>query len=147
MSDYSRLWENTKNHVIKVREVQNGYLPSTNEGLKVCHRTAQLFILDVFLQQHRKKYGDGVFPLRGKNALHHVILLKYKWPMDAIRNLSLSDSLFAIQDELIPENLPDEAQMFLSGVIENASQIAFEDLGDKEWDQNLGELLLHTQRS
>ena len=113
--------------------------------LKVSHRTAQLFILDVFLHQHREKYGAGLFPLRGKNTLHHAILLKYKWPLDYIRNLSLSDALLTLQDELTPENLPEAAQKFLSGVLERASQIAFDDLLDDEWNPELGELFLHEQ--
>ncbi|HGV3480719.1 TPA: hypothetical protein ACNGY6_003607 [Klebsiella variicola subsp. variicola] len=146
MSNYSRLWENIKNHVINVRDVKYGYFTSSNDDLKVSHRTAQLFILDVFLHQHREKYGAGVFPLRGKNALHHAILIKYKWPLDYIRNLSLSDALLALQDELTPENLPEAAQKFLSGVIEKASQIAFDDLRDDEWNPELGGLFLHTQQ-
>ncbi|MGE5988094.1 ECs1072 family phage-associated protein [Klebsiella michiganensis] len=145
MSNYSRLWENIKNHVINVRDVKYGYFTSSNDDLKVSHRTAQLFILDVFLHQHREKYGAGVFPLRGRNALHHAILIKYKWPLDYIRSLSLSDALLALQDELTPENLPEAAQKFLSGVIEKASQIAFDDLRDDEWNQEIGELFLHEQ--
>lgn len=145
MSNYSRLWEGIKNHVSNVREIQHGYFTNSNEDLKISHRTAQIFILEVFLQQHREKYGAGVFPLRGKNALHHAILLKYKWPLDYIRDLSLSDALFSLQGELTPENLPEAAQKFLSGVIEKASQIAFEDLRDDEWNQEIGELFLHAQ--
>lgn len=146
MSNYSHLWENIRNHVRNIRGIQKGYLVNSYDDLKLSHRTAQIFILEVFLQQHREKYGAGVFPLRGKNALHHAILLKYKWPLDSIRNLSLSDALFAVQDELTPENLPEAAQWFLSGVVEEASQIAFDDLEDKEWNQELGELFLHTQQ-
>lgn len=146
MSDYSRLWENIKNHVINIRDVKYSYFTSSNEDLKVSHRTAQLFILDVFLHQHRQKYGAGVFPLRGRDALNHAILLKYKWPLTTISALSLSDCLFAIQDELLPGNLPDAAQAFLSGVIEKSSQLAFDDLRDEEWNQELGELFLHTQQ-
>ncbi|HEO9916645.1 hypothetical protein CRX67_09545 [Enterobacteriaceae bacterium A-F18] len=146
MSNYSRLWENIKNHVINIRDVKYGHFTSSNEDLKVSHRTAQLFILDVFLHQHREKYGAGVFSLRGRNALNHVILLKYKWPLTTISALSLSDCLFAIQDELIPGNLPDAAQGFLSAVIEKASQLEFDDLHDEEWNQELGELFLHAQQ-
>ncbi|HCD3047452.1 TPA: hypothetical protein NBM42_003751 [Klebsiella variicola] len=145
MSNYSRLWESIRILVSNIRKIETGSFVNSNEDLKVSHRTAQLFILDVFLHQRREKYGAGVFPLRGKNALHHAILLKYKWPLDYIRNLSLSDALLTLQDELTPENLPEAAQKFLSGVLERASQIAFDDLLDDEWNPELGELFLHEQ--
>ncbi|MGE0970106.1 ECs1072 family phage-associated protein [Klebsiella sp. WOUb02] len=143
---YSELWNLIQNHVSKVHGVQYTSLVRNNADMMIIHRTAQLFILEVFLHQHREQYGASVFPLKGRSALHHVILLKYKWPLPTIRNLSLSDSLFVIQDELTLDNLPESAQKFLSNQILLVTQIEFEHLHDDEWDPALGEIFLRTHK-
>ncbi|CQH11323.1 hypothetical protein ACOZ7A_000031 [Yersinia enterocolitica] len=144
MSGYSNLWYSIKNHINEVRGIKNVGYADANDSLKVDNRTMQIFILDVFLHEHRKKYGSGVFPLQGKNALHHKILMKYKWPLSVIREMSLNDSLFVLQDELILANLPEDAQKYLSHQ-EGTVQIAFDDLQEHEWKPTIAEIFLQVQ--
>ncbi|MEI7245143.1 hypothetical protein WCT80_00825 [Pectobacterium carotovorum] len=146
MSGYSSLWDSIKHHVSETRNIKTQGMIDANDSLRVTHRAAQLFTLDILLQEHRKKFGRDIFPLHGKDALHHKILIKYKWPLDMIRELSLSDCLLALQDELIPENLSEGGRKFLGHVIERASQIGFDDLLDEEWNPMFAELFLREQQ-
>ncbi|HCT7892230.1 ECs1072 family phage-associated protein [Klebsiella aerogenes] len=125
-----------QNKIAALREVQMvGYV--TPEYYKVQNRAALVFSLEVLLDAHRKKYGHLTSPLKGKLALEHLLLNKYKWPLSVIRGLSLQDSILLLQQELALEALPGEAQDIIKNYNAHRATNYFEEILEDEWDPEL----------
>lgn len=109
---------------------------------RVYHRASLMTLLDITLESHRAKHSNNLIPLRGKEALTHLILTKYKWPIDIINKMSLSDSILAINDELFPSQPHELAKQFLDNV--NAQYLfeSFDDMPDSDWNPTLHEPFL-----
>jgi len=101
---------------------------------QVQNRAVLIFSLEVVLESHSAKYGTPASPLKGKLALNHLLLLKYKWPLSEIRSLSLQDALLALQEELVFENLPENAQVVVRMFNAHRALPTFEQVIDEEWD-------------
>nr|WP_318380468.1 hypothetical protein [uncultured Enterobacter sp.]DAL63542.1 MAG TPA_asm: hypothetical protein [Caudoviricetes sp.] len=101
---------------------------------QVQNRAVLIFSLEVILASHREKFGTLASPLKGKIALEHLLLHKYKWPLSEIRSLSLQDALLALQEELVFENLPENAQEVVKMFNAHRARPTFEQVIDEEWD-------------
>ncbi|WP_317180060.1 ECs1072 family phage-associated protein [Lelliottia amnigena] len=101
------------------------------------NRSVLIFALEVVLHLHRTKYATPFSPLKGKDALTHLLLQKYKWPLSEIRSLSLKEIILALQDDLTFEKLPDAAVdvIKLFGFASRKSNFA--DIKDDEWEPEL----------
>jgi len=101
------------------------------------NRTALLFSLEVVLDLHRAKYGTHFSPLNGRDALDHLLLQKYKWPLSDIRSLNLRDIVILLQEEMTPANLPESARLILQNYNVLNSKKTFPEIKDDEWDPDL----------
>lgn len=138
----AHLFTQVKDNIAKSRNIQiNGYVDS-NEVSCVNNRAAQICALDILLFEHRKKYGNKFNGLKGKEALLHKLLLKYQWSLPVIRELSLSDILLALHDELQLESLPEETSRYLSQITSTQYPVNFLDYPESEWDPELSEKFL-----
>lgn len=138
----AHLFTQVKENIAKQRNIQiGGYVDSTEVSM-VNNRAAQICTLDALLFEHRKKYGTRFNGLNGKEALHHKLLLKYQWPISTIRELTLSDILLALQDELRVDNIPEDIGRYLSQITISQFPVNFADHPESEWDPELAEKLL-----
>lgn len=136
------LFTQVKENIAKQRNIQiSGYVDSSEVSC-VNNRAAQICTLDALLFEHRKKYATQFNGLNGKAALHHKLLLKYQWPLSTIRELTFTDILLALQDELRVENLPEDISRYLSQVALSQYPVTFADHPESEWDPDLAERLL-----
>ncbi|SUP83802.1 hypothetical protein ACILPN_17760 [Yersinia wautersii] len=101
------------------------------------NRSALIFALESVLHTHREENCTIWNPLEGRKALEHLLLQKYKWPLEEIRSLSLTDIVLLLQNELSPANLPEAAQSLLKMYGGLTSRKAFPDFMDAEWDPEL----------
>ncbi|EKN4116936.1 ECs1072 family phage-associated protein [Yersinia enterocolitica] len=101
------------------------------------NRSALIFALESLLYTHREANGTVWNPLEGRKALEHLLLQKYKWSLSEIRALSLADTVLLLQDELSPNNLPEEAKLLLKmyGVL--TARKVFPGFMEDEWDPEL----------
>ncbi len=76
----------------------------------------QLLMIEIALEEHRKKYAQPFERLDGVRALHHMVFLKTKWPIKVIEQLPLQEMLFAVLVDIRQEHLLDEAQNFLNKI-------------------------------
>lgn len=104
---------------------------------QVQNRAALIFTLEVILEAHREKFATVSNPLRGKTALEHLLLVKYKWPISEIRSLNLQDALLALQEELSFEKLPECAQDVIKGFGAFNTKQFFPQVVADEWDPEL----------
>lgn len=103
-------------------------------------------ILDVLLAKHREEHGNQFNGLNGINALHHKLLLKYKWPLDQIRALTISDCLLALHEELKLEALDDQIANHFKNVLSQYGENYFPDILDGEWDPDAYQLIQDQRR-
>ncbi|MFP7607001.1 ECs1072 family phage-associated protein [Serratia quinivorans] len=143
LKGFAHLFEKTKEHVCKTRNVKTTGLIDTVERSCLYNRVIQLCTLDAVLAQHRVDFGTRYNDLKGVSALHHKLLLKYKWPLNEIRSLSLSDAMLALHDELKIETLPAEAFRLLTAIAQEQHFVVFPDLLDEEWDPTFADKLLY----
>lgn len=101
------------------------------------NRSALIFILESVLHLHRQAHATHWSPLEGRKALDHLLLHLYKWPLSEIRALSLADVILALQDQLMPDNLPDEVKSVLKSYGALSARQLFTDIKDEEWDPDL----------
>lgn len=142
-----RLFGHIKKNIAELRGITLSDYGDPAENSSVYNRAAQICALDIILHEHRKKFGNQLNELKGKNALHHKLLLKYKWPLSEIRDLTLNDALLALQEDLQLEALPDSDNEYLKQVLSSHYPINFPDYLDSEWDPDLSEKYLGgTQR-
>lgn len=135
MSEHHTLLRVIRSRICENRELpQSSYSLSSLEDNKVKNRTALIFTLEMILLQHRMQHATIFNPLEDKKALHHLIFMKTKWRPADIRELTLEDSLFVIQDELKIEKLSNDAQAAL--VSFNLPDVAylFEDFPEADWN-------------
>ncbi|AKG71809.1 hypothetical protein WN53_23300 [Serratia fonticola] len=134
MSPIHTLW-----HVIKSRVCENRGLSHSafHEGSEqvscIKNRSLQIFILEMILHKHRQQYATAFEPLKNEKALHHLIFTKTMWKPSEIRQLSLADSLFIIQDELRIDKLPADIAPFIESLNLPAVAFIFEHLLDEDW--------------
>lgn len=125
-----------QNKIAALRDVKMvGYI--TPEYYQVQNRAVLVFSLEVILESHRQEHGHLTSPLKGKLALEHLILNKYKWLLSEIRGLSLQDSIFLLQDELAFESLPEEAQHVIKMYNAHRANGCFDEILEDEWDPEL----------
>ena len=141
ITGFVTLFAKTKAHVQQTRNTQT-IDPIENDRLH--NRSIQLLFLDALLAKHRLEYGNTLNRLKGRSALYHKLLMKYKWPIRDIVEMTLLESLLALQDEMKPENLPEDAQRFFSNIQYTHFQATFPDLLEEEWEPNLADELLCT---
>lgn len=87
----------------------------------------KLMLIELHLHEHRIKFKNSVLDLDGAAALHHLVYLKTNWAPQKIREMSYSDQLFALLDELVPDKLSDKAQSFLQEIL-NSQRLLKTDL-------------------
>lgn len=138
----AHLFNQTKENIATVRSVKILGLVDMNEISCVNNRAVQICTLDFLLELHRKKYGNNLNGLNGKQALHHKLLMKYQWSPSIIRELSLSDIFLALHDELQLESLPEDAGRYLLQIARSQYPINFPDYLEKEWDPDLSQRFL-----
>lgn len=103
---------------------------------QIWHRIEQIFILECLLFDYRCKNGSQHSPLENEKALHHMILSKTNWSLNDIRKLSFNDCMLIIAKELRIENIPMDAQYFLSGMKLPAktSSYPLDEFSEADWD-------------
>ncbi|MGE9549704.1 ECs1072 family phage-associated protein [Erwinia amylovora] len=116
MSQYDDLWQAIE---MRVRQNNGASLTDISHsesilGNQVRQRTAQIFILEIILDKHRKQFATRYTPLSGDEALHHLVFTRTNWLPAQIRTLLLSDALFVIADMFRDGNIPQGARDFLS---------------------------------
>ncbi|MGQ6548290.1 ECs1072 family phage-associated protein [Serratia sp. IR-2025] len=134
MSSIHNLWHAIKsrvchNHGVSLLDFNNGSL----EGNRARNRTAQLFVLEMILYKHRLQYATIFQPLDGKDALYHLIFTKTNWKLIDIKQLSLEECLFVIQDELRMSRVPEEAKHLLNAANLPEAAFIFEELPEEDW--------------
>jgi len=140
---FGHLFVHIKENIAKVRDLKtSGYMDRAADAC-LNKRAAQICALDILLAEHRIKYGTLFNGLYGKQALHHKLLIKYKWPLSAIRALSLGDVLLALHDELAFESLSESAGNYLYQVTSLSEYpVNFPDYLEAEWDPLLSQKFL-----
>ncbi|ENK2459426.1 hypothetical protein AB3B40_003776 [Escherichia coli] len=138
----AHLFTQIKSNIAQLRGIQiSGYVDSSEVSC-VTNRAVLICALDIILYEHRKKYGNQLNGLNGKQALHHKLLLKYKWPLSLIRDLTLTDALLALHDEIQFSSLPEPVSEYLSRITHSNYPVNFPDYLDAEWDPELSEKFL-----
>lgn len=143
LKGFAHLFEKTKEHVAEIRNVKTTGFVDTVGLSCVYNRAIQLCAFDAVLSQHRLDFGTRYNDLKGISALHHKLLLKYKWPLTEIRALTLADAMLALHDELKIETLPPEASRMLASIAQDQHLVVFPDLLDEEWDPTFADKLLY----
>lgn len=115
------------------------------EYTQVQNRAALIFCLEAVLDAHRKKFATNWSPLLGRSALHHLLLQKYKWPLSEIRALSLQDSIFLLQEEISPANIPGLALKMVEFFNAQNANHVFPEILEEEWDPELYRLIPRPQ--
>jgi len=135
MSDYANLLQIIRMRVCESRNLSHAAYPKDSlQDNQIRNRTALIFVLELVLHQHRAQYGSIFNPLQGKEALHHLIFMKTNWLPSEIRKLNFQDALFVVQDELMIENIPEEAQELVKAFYLPSVAITFDDFPEQEWD-------------
>lgn len=109
---------------------------------RVYNRAALITVLDITLEIHRAKHSNNLTPLKGKEALTHLILTKYNWPIETINKMSLTDSILAINDELFPSQPHELAKQFLENINAKYLYECFGDMPDSDWNPSIYEPFL-----
>lgn len=142
MKGIEHLFAQIKENIAKIHGVEMVGHVVPHDLSRLTNRAAQICALDVVLFMHRKKYGNKLNLLDGKQALYHKLLMKYQWPLSVIDKLSLSDILLVLHDELQLELLQERAGLYLSQVISDQYPVNFAECHDAEWDPALSKTYL-----
>lgn len=123
-------------------------LASSNsfDAVRVKLRVLQIFALECALHKYRLKHGTPFNPLDGKKALHHMIFEKTKWQLDYIRQLSLNDSLFIINDELRLFEFPSKASDFIQGLEIGLHVHPLDDFSEEDWEPKENSFILQNSQ-
>lgn len=113
---------------------------------QVKNRIALIFALESVLDDHRQKYATEWSPLIGRQALEHLLLKKYQWPLTIIRELNLKDIVLCLQEELELNNLPNPGKATLDLYYPFPHKQFFPDFQEEEWDPDLYLKLPERQR-
>jgi hypothetical protein len=135
MNNYNGLWQAIKKRVCSNKQLPEHQLltVSSAESTKVYLRILQIFALECILHAYRLKYATPFCPLEGKKALHHMIFRKTNWHPDTIRRLSLSDSLFLVNEELSLFRLPSDVQVFIQLPDNGLKAHSLDAFPDEDW--------------
>ncbi len=137
MNDCEQLFFMIKMRVYRNSKVSDAILEQKNnyQAGQLWQRIEQIFILECLLADYRQKNGSQYSPLENEKALHHMIFSKTKWSLNDIRKLSFNDCMLIIAKELRIENIPIDAQNFLSrmGLPGKTSSYPLDDLPDMDW--------------
>lgn len=142
MINLKHVYTEIENQIIKVRQITDNEKTRLTTLSMIGNRAGLLLSLDVVLLEYRKNHGSLFIPLNGHDALIHLIINKYHWPISEVRKLSLTDIILSISEELAFDNLPAYLQSFLVSINYNANLCCFDNLVAEEWDPNLGQKLL-----
>ncbi|WP_261139731.1 ECs1072 family phage-associated protein [Serratia liquefaciens] len=113
---------------------------------QVQNRAALIFSLEYVLEAHRKNFGTIGSPLKGKAAMEHLILQKYKWPLTEIRNLSLQDAILSLQEELYSAAQSEDVMKMISYFGAHSARTVYPTILDEEWDPELYDKLPKQRR-
>ncbi|MGM1186194.1 ECs1072 family phage-associated protein [Serratia liquefaciens] len=113
---------------------------------QVQNRAALIFTLECVLEAHRKKFGTIGSPLKGKAAMEHLILQKYKWPLSEIKNLSLQDIILALQEELSVAAQSENVMKMVAFFGAHSARKVYPTIIDEEWDPELYDKLPEQRR-
>ncbi|WP_449567062.1 ECs1072 family phage-associated protein [Lelliottia nimipressuralis] len=138
---YYLLFAKYKEHVAQVRNISINGSVIYEQVCRVYYRAAQLTLLDVFLETYRQKHKSIFNDLRGKQALHHLLLTRYNWPLEKIRNLSLEDVFLILHDDLKTEKFDPAIAKYFDGTLCNYDQLNLPDIMDTEWKPEFAEEL------
>lgn len=120
--------------------ISRGFNPNVATDIsslsKITRRAIEIVCLEIILCEHRKKYGSEFNPLDGKKALHHKLLIKYQWPLEKIRALSLEDIFLVLHEELSFANIGAEHAKFLQDMADNYDKDIFNDYLEEDWYPN-----------
>ncbi|EPJ3809300.1 ECs1072 family phage-associated protein [Serratia marcescens] len=130
--------------IAEVRDVAMVGTVKQPDYTQVQNRATLIFTLECVLEAHRKQFATLGSPLKGKAALEHLILQKYKWSLNEIRNLSLQDAIFVLQEELAFDRLPELAQKVITLYGAQRAKLVYPDILEDEWDPNLSDKLQHS---
>ncbi|MEX2940292.1 ECs1072 family phage-associated protein [Serratia fonticola] len=136
------LFEEIKGHVSQIRNINTSGTIDIHELNLLYQRSIQLFFLDSLLAKHRAEYGNAINPLKGRTALYHKLLMKYQWPIRVIVEMTLLESLLALQDEMLIDSLPEEAQKLMNSIHYLDYRFGFDDLLEDEWNPSFADKLL-----
>ncbi|MBS3894884.1 ECs1072 family phage-associated protein [Serratia marcescens] len=150
IKEIEELYTKTRSHVAKVRNIKLNGDADIDDLSRVSNRAVHLCFLELYLERHRYVNGlAGGISLSGRTAMHHSLLLKYKWPLSEIRALSLHDSLLALQEDIFnldSEQGPTDVVDYLYRITAGNFLLEFPNIIDDEWNPELaGELILFTQ--
>lgn len=135
-----RLFQAHKENISKQRGIQITGSVNTDDLEKVSNRAALVTVLDIVLELHRAKCSSYLSPLRGRKALTHLLLTKFNWPIATINQMSIADSILAIQDELVSPEPHELVKQLLDNVSAQYLYDSFADIPDFDWDP-----LIHEQ--
>ncbi|WP_273839238.1 ECs1072 family phage-associated protein [Providencia rettgeri] len=142
MSQISKLYHHIKEHIESVRKIPKfGTIDKLSTDL-VINRTCLILSLESYLSTYREKHSSIFIPLNGKDALIHLVVNKYKWPISEVRAMSLNDMLLSISDELQYDNLTEDCQAYLTSIEYSKYLCQFDDILEEEWDPSISVLYL-----
>ncbi|HFW7072185.1 TPA: hypothetical protein ACIC9P_003453 [Morganella morganii] len=148
MSYISDLWSNINEQVCCARKITRSPLPygfiknMSADDVKVFLRSLQIFILEDILRQHREQYATITDALYGEKSLNHKLFIKTNIPINLIKNMTLSDKVLMLQDEIKIENLSRTASDFINKLAAPEFSITFDDFLPDEWDIERNRLYL-----
>ena len=142
MSQISNLYHHIKEHIESVRKIPKFGTIDRASIEMVINRACLILSLESYLSIYREIHGSLFVSLNGKDALIHLIVNKYKWPISTVRAMSLSDMLLSISDELKFDNLTEDCQTFLTTIEYSKYLCQFDDILEDEWDPTISALYL-----
>jgi hypothetical protein len=116
--------------------------PDENERINA--RATQIFIMEIYLQNYRRKHQFAWSRLPGIRAAHHRILMKFHWAPSVIETLSVEQLFFALLDDLEGYEIPVDAHQVLARHLphKNSMTLLFSDFLEKEWLPEIADRLL-----
>lgn len=143
LKGFAHLFQSTQENIKKTRSIKTTGFIDPHQFACAENRALEICALDAVIAQHRLDFATKFNPLKGKAALHHKLLLKFKWPLREIKALPLSEILLALHDELNIKDLPGEASKALAAISNLDNLSVFTDYIDEEWNPNLAEKFLY----
>ncbi|MBD9642896.1 hypothetical protein IB231_04545 [Pantoea sp. PNT02] len=126
-----------RSNIANLRNVQLVGVVVEPQWTQTKNRIALIFALEVVLHLHREKYSSGWDNLQGRKALDHLLIQKYSWTIDQVRSLELREIILCLQEELLPQNLPQEAIEIINMYSPSRGKQQFDDYLSEEWDPDL----------
>lgn len=119
--------------------------PTTDGGFytQTKARAIQIFRMEIYLRDYRKKYGTVWMPLPGISAANHRILTKFHWTIPAIEALTIEQVFFALHDEVVNHPISEGAEAALKqyALRDMPAEGPFQDFLKNEWMPEIAELM------